>query len=109
MSMVELHPTSGGRIDVYCTECDWKLPTGWHDDHGTPERPGGADLVDERMPAIGSHVDATGHAVRTVIWTYTGGLVERSSLLTRPGVSGPRETYPHPSRIELAEKGDVAA
>ena len=77
--------TRGGSHAVECTECVWNLPVDTWDGHGTPDRPGCADSVDRLMPAIGLHVDYTGHTVRLILITRTPpDLIEESSLLIRP-------------------------
>lgn len=74
----------GVLTELQCTGCDWMLPPGWNPDHGTAERPGCADYVDEVMPLIGAHIDETGHSVCVIITTRWADRDEVSSVLVKP-------------------------
>lgn len=71
-----------GRTDVKCLDCPWTHPAGIHTDHGTPQRPKGADYIDAAIPRIRLHIDATHHRVRVTISTFhTDRPTERSSMI----------------------------
>ena len=70
---------SGGRLRTRCTVCDWSQPTVVAHSQTTTH----AD-IDALMPAIGEHIDQTGHPVRMALLTLWTNDVEETDLTFHP-------------------------
>lgn len=80
-STINLRPRAvdSGATDIECTECTWAHPGNHHLGHGN------ADYVNQTVPIIGAHIDATGHTVRITVTTWCAdGRVDQSGVLMRP-------------------------